>query len=136
MHDRAEAIAGVTDEQREATRLTALPKGLRVGALHRGQRDLLRTLLDTYLDRIPDDLAIAALEHYRTEEGLDACYFTWAGGVDKGDGHYYRIQSDALLVEYDNTQRDANHIHSVLRSGPNDFGADVLGDHYQKHHRV
>src|SRR5262249_15844928 len=52
-------------------------------------------------------------------------------GVNKGDPHYYRVQSPAFLIEYDNTQNNANHIHSVWRDFNGDFGEDLLREHYQ-----
>jgi TonB family protein len=65
------------------------------------------------------------------DAGFDKIYFAWAGGVNKGDPHYYRIQSPAFLIEYDNTQNNANHIHSVWRDFNGDFGEDLLREHYQ-----
>jgi len=52
------------------------------------------------------------------------------GGIEKGEPHYYRIQGTTFLVEYDNTQNDANHIHSVWRDFKGDFGVDLLALHY------
>jgi len=65
------------------------------------------------------------------EAGFDKIYFGWAGGVNKGDPHYYRVQSPTFLIEYDNTQNEANHIHSVWRDFNGDFGEDLLREHYQ-----
>lgn len=58
-----------------------------------------------------------------------------AGGVARGEPHYYRIQAQDFLVEYDNTQNDANQIHSVWRNFEGDFGLDLLGAHYRASHR-
>jgi hypothetical protein len=63
--------------------------------------------------------------------GLDAIHFGWAGGVEPGEPHYYRVQGPTFLVEYDNTQHDANHIHTVWRDFDGDFGRDLLREHYR-----
>ena len=67
---------------------------------------------------------------------MDHVKFAWLGGIEKGQGHYYRIQGPTFLIEYDNTQNDANHIHSVWRDFSGDFGKDLLAAHYRKfvHH--
>ena len=59
-------------------------------------------------------------------------HFAWAGGLEPGQGHYYRIQGPTFLMEYDNTQDKANHIHSVWRDLRNDFGEDLLRKHYDQ----
>ena len=68
----------------------------------------------------------------KSEAGL---YFAWAGGIERGDPHYYRIQTPAILIEYDDTQNNANHIHSVRRDSEGDFGLDLLADHYKASHK-
>ena len=62
-------------------------------------------------------------------------FFAWAGGLNRGEPHYYRIQTPAFLIEYDNTQNEANHIHSVWRDFTGDFGGDLLKEHYQASHQ-
>ena len=52
--------------------------------------------------------------------------FAWAGGLLAGDAHYYRIQEPGLLIEYGNSQRHADHAHTVLRRPGHDFGASQL----------
>ena len=68
--------------------------------------------------------------------GLEHIHFAWAGGNQRGDRHYYRIHGPHLLIEYDNTQNDANHVHTVLRDPEGDFGEDLLRKHYEEsdHH--
>ena len=66
--------------------------------------------------------------------GIEGLHFAWAGGLERRQGHYYRIQGPRFLVEYDNTQNDANHIHAVWRDLQNDFGADMLRRHYDREH--
>ncbi|MCB0138930.1 MAG: DUF3500 domain-containing protein, partial [Caldilineaceae bacterium] len=68
------------------------------------------------------------------EQGMEQIHFAWAGGLERGEGHYYRLQGARFLVEYDNTQNDANHIHSVWRDAQSDFGADLIAQHYQTSH--
>ena len=62
-------------------------------------------------------------------------YFAWSGVTAKGGPHYYRIQAPTFLIEYDCTQDNANHIHSVWRDLSNDWGQDLLRQHYQSSHR-
>lgn len=62
-------------------------------------------------------------------------YFAWSGGINRGDPHYYRVQTPLFLVELDDTQDDANHIHSVWRDVTGDFGNDVLQQHYEANHQ-
>jgi hypothetical protein len=66
--------------------------------------------------------------------GIENLSFAWAGSLKPGAGHYYRIQGPTLLIEYDNTQTNANHVHSVVRDLTNDFAEDILKEHYEKEH--
>ncbi|MFM7684737.1 MAG: DUF3500 domain-containing protein [Actinomycetota bacterium] len=132
----AESAAGLTVEHLEAVRLTATPRGLCASALNPSQREVLRALLDTYVRRIPDALADEEASKYVGDTGLDGMWFSWAGSLEPGEGHYYRVQGAELLAEYDNTQRGANHVHTVWRNPRLDFGADALRHHYEHgHHR-
>ena len=70
-----------------------------------------------------------------SQEPESGLYFAWAGGIEKGNPHYYRIQTPTFLIEYDDTQNEANHIHSVWRDYEGDFGVDLLADHYQSSHK-
>jgi hypothetical protein len=82
---------------------------------------------------MPEELA--AFEWGKLERaGIDGVHFAWAGPEKRGQPHYYRLQGPSLLVEYDNTQNDANHIHSVWRDPNNDWGADLLRQHYRQAH--
>ena len=80
--------------------------------------------------RLIGDNAIAKI----MAAGWDKVHFAWAGGLEKGQGHYYRIQGPTFLVEYDNTQNNANHIHTAWRDFNGDFGRDVLGQHLAREH--
>jgi hypothetical protein len=93
---------------------------------------VLRALLGTYLDRVPAGVSPAA--RYLDDAALDAVHFAWAGPTEPGAPHYYRLQGPRLLAEWDNTQRGANHAHSVWRDPTADFGLDVLGAHRAAHH--
>jgi hypothetical protein len=66
--------------------------------------------------------------------GVENLWFAWAGGTERGDRHYYRVQGPGLLIEHDNTQSGGNHVHSVWRVPGGDFGDDLLAAHYRQHH--
>jgi hypothetical protein len=130
---QAERVAGLRPEHLEAVRLTAAAKGVVAASLARPQQEMLRSLLDVYVGRIADDLADGEAAKYAGHH-LGGLSFAWAGGTEPGEPHYYRVQGPRLLVEYDNTQRGANHIHSVWRDPEGDFGDDVLLEHYRRGH--
>ena len=112
------------------------PAGLAFGNLGGGQRDLLVRLIRHYVERAADDLA--GPEWQKIERaGLDRVTFAWAGPIEKGfgKGHYYNVKGPTFMVEYDNTQNDANHIHSVWRDFTNDWAEDLLASHLTAHHR-
>jgi hypothetical protein len=134
MHRGAEDKAGVCPEDHEAVRLTARPKGLAAADLTPAQQDQLRTLLGVYLGRVPDELAEREAAKFAGER-LGQVHFAWAGGTERHQPHYYRLQGPRLLVEYDNTQRDVNHVHAVWRDPEGDFGFDALRLHRQAAHR-
>ena len=69
-------------------------------------------------------------------DGIPDVSFAWAGGLEPGQGHYYRIQGSSFVVEYDNTQNGANHVHTVWRDFHGDFGRDLLKEHYAADHRT
>ncbi|MEL7208004.1 MAG: DUF3500 domain-containing protein [Actinomycetota bacterium] len=119
---------GYTAEHRAALSFTRHPKGLAAPHLRADQRELLAALLDVYLNRLPED--VADEEQAAVEASFDGLHFLWAGGIEPGDAHYYRVQGGPLLIEYDNAARDANHIHTVWRDLDHDFGGDPLAEHY------
>lgn len=127
-HEVGERQLEITDDDREAVELTPASKGLAATALDPGQRELLRAVLACYSGRIPETLASRVDERW-AGSALDDVHFAWAGGLEPGEPHYYRLQGPRLLVEYDNTQRQVNHAHSVWRDPEGDFGADVLAAH-------
>jgi hypothetical protein len=133
MHETAEAAADVRPEHQREVSLTVAPKGIAAAAMTGSQRELLRAVLDVFIARIPDELADREAEKF-TGHKLDAVHFAWAGGIERGQPHYYRLQGPRLLAEYDNTQRDINHIHTVWRDPTGDFGDDVLARHHANFH--
>ena len=123
----------LTTNDREATMQADV--GIAYGDLTADQQAALAAIVHEYAGAQPGDVARARLE--RLEAGIDRIKFAWMGGTEKGQGHYYRIQGPTFLIEYDNTQNDANHIHSVWRDFDGDFGEDLLTAHYRKHsHQV
>ena len=129
-----EKAIGLRPQHLDALTLTRAPKGVRGADLRSAQRDLLRQLLDVYVRRVPDELADHESAKYGSDAGVDVLSFAWAGGLEPGQPHYYRIQGSRLLAEYDNTQRGVNHVHTVWRDLDDDFGVDVLSDHYARTH--
>jgi hypothetical protein len=130
--DAIDAAVGYDDADHGVLAYTAAPKGVPALELDGAQREMLRLLLGTYLGRVPD--GVSPLDRYRDDAALDAVHFAWAGPTEPRAPHYYRLQGPRLLVEWDNTQRDANHAHSVWRDPTADFGLDVLAAHRATHH--
>jgi hypothetical protein len=128
MQTQLNATLGLEQAHLDAVSFTAEPKGVPIAALDEGQTAILRELLGCYLARLPDQLADrqAAL----VEREFERLCFLWAGSAERHEPHYYRIQGERLFIEYDNTQRGANHIHTVWRDLANDFGGDALARHY------
>src|SRR5579864_4224335 len=122
----------LTTNSRKAA-LQGQPSGLEASKLNAHQKELLQNLLDEYCNNVPEQVAQAREEQIK--KAGNNIYFAWAGGDQPGQPHYYRIQSPAFLIEYDDTQNGANHIHSVWRDFDGDFGLDLLKEHYQSSHR-
>ena len=110
-------------------------EGIKFQELNENQKGILQNLIKTYLSLMPDEQAEHRLDRLRKED-MDEIRFAWAGGFELGEPHYYRVQGKTFLIEFDNTQTNANHIHSVWREFNGDFGRDLLKDHYQNsnHH--
>jgi hypothetical protein len=151
--DLARALITALDAQQRATAIIAAaapndivtmnrprvdplsPAGISVARLNPAQTAQLRRLIDEYLSRMADDIAAqrrASLER----SDFSQITFAWAGSIERGQPHYYRIQGPSFLIEYDNTQNNANHIHSVWRDFAGDFGRDLIREHYESadHH--
>jgi Protein of unknown function (DUF3500) len=121
---------GLTPAHDEKLRYSlSTPKGLAASDMNADQRQLLANLFRAYLAHLP-----AAISHqYQplvSPERLDNVHFAWAGASEIAEPHYYRVQGDRLLIEYDCTQNEANHTHSVWRDPQGDFGGDLLSAHY------
>lgn len=128
--DMADKASGLTPDAHAAIAINAEPIGVPAELLDEDQRQLLRTLIASYRERVRPELWVGP-----TDFPLDGVHFAWAGAQDDGEPHYYRIHGPRLLIEYDNTQRSANHAHSVWRDPVGDFGLDVLREHRHDHHQ-
>ena len=127
-----EEVAELSKAEHAAVAYSIEPRGVPATELDAEQREILRVLLSTYLDRAP--AGVSPLHRYNDETVLDAVHFAWAGPTAPGQPHYYRLQGPRLLIEWDNTQSNANHAHSVWRDPTSDFGLDVLARHRAAHH--
>ena len=110
------------------------PEGLAYGDMTTEQQKQLMQLVEVYYNVHRDEVADPALKAIQ-DTGLDEIHFAWAGGLEVGDPHYYRIQGPSFVIEYDNTQNNANHIHTVIRDLKNDWGENVLKTHYEEAHK-
>jgi len=127
--DRAPAEI-LTAENRKATALE--PVGIPAAVMSEAQQNTLLELIAEYTGRYRKDLAEADLGKIKTA-GIAKIRFGWAGGTHPGEAWYYRIQGPTFLMEAANTQNDANHIHATWRDFTDDFGRDILGEHYHQH---
>lgn len=141
-------MAGLSDDQRRMAmiadrsfgEIVASPqrerdlgqaRGLELGRMDSAQRNLVEKLMDGFLGTLAADL-VAAQKRRVMEQGLAAFRFAWAGSLTPGEAHYFRVHGPATLIEHDNTQNNANHIHAVWRDLAADFGRDALADHYRR----
>lgn len=145
-------MAGLNDQQRRAAiiadrsfgeivaspqreRDLGAPRGLLLGEMTGAQRTLVEALMDRFLGTLAADL-LAQQKQRVLAQGLATFRFAWAGSLTPGEAHYFRVHGPATLIEHDNTQNGANHIHAVWRDLAADFGRDALADHYrQQRHR-
>jgi len=142
-------VTSLTEEQRKVAVLPAAapkdilndpkrvdpttPEGIAQSQLTPPQTAALVKLVKEYLFRCRPD--VAADEWGKVEKaGLDKLHFDWAGGLERGQPHYYRVQGGHFVLEYDNTQNEANHVHSVWRDFDHDFGVDLLKAHLDAAH--
>ena len=148
-----ELLASMTDEQKSQAifKAIAFPDiktlnnskvepletvGIKVQTLNKQQQRILMNIIKEYLSTLPMDLAKERFRAIEISEFNDI-RFGWAGSTDISKGHYYRVQGDTFLIEFDNTQNDVNHIHTVWRDFYGDFGRDLIKEHYQNstHHK-
>lgn len=121
----------ISENKRKAIPLE--PKGLLYSEMNEQQKKIFMSLLDVYVKNYELGFSTALMNKIKAA-GVDNLSFAWAGSLRPGKGHYYRIQGPMLLIEFDNTQNNANHIHSVVRDLTNDFAEDILKEHYKKEH--
>jgi hypothetical protein len=104
------------------------PAGVPASEMQPKQRETLMRIIDAFTSVMAPDIAadrMAALK----KAGLDNISFAWAGEFERGKKHYYRVQGPTFLIEFDNTQGNGNHVHSVWRDFNGDFGRDVIAEH-------
>ena len=104
------------------------PSGLKASEMTAAQKDMLMQVVDSYAGLMAADIAADRLAKIKIA-GTDNISFAWAGSIERGQKHYYRVQGPTFLIEFDNTQNDANHVHSVWRDFRGDFGRDLLREH-------
>lgn len=121
----------VTGNNKKARSLD--PKGISYTALNDKQKQMMLDLLTMYVKNYEFGFSEKLMAKIK-KAGIDNLSFAWAGSMTPGAGHYYRIQGPMLLIEYDNTQTNANHVHAVVRDLTNDFAEDILKEHYIKEH--
>ena len=110
------------------------PEGLSAERLAIGQMEVAMQLMEVYLRRLPREAA-EGYGRVLGREAPDAWRFIWAGHLSSDRPHYYAIRTPRLLIEYDNTQNGANHVHTVVRDLRSDWGADLLAQHYRAAHK-
>jgi hypothetical protein len=110
-------------------------EGLAASDMTGPEQEQLRKLLHVYAHRLTEPAARDQLERIE-RAGFGKLHFGWAGSVEPGKPHYYRLHGPTVLIEYDNTQNNANHIHTVWRDLERDFGGDLLRSHYEQHRRA
>ncbi len=116
----------VTTNKNDITPLD--PTGIAAGSLTAKQRELLMQVIDAYSSAMEADIAADRAKRIQ-QAGADKITFAWAGETERGKKHYYRVQGPTFLIEFDNTQNDGNHVHSVWRDFTGDFGRDLLREH-------
>ena len=121
----------ITGNQRKAE--LQEPKGLAFNDMNESQKKLFMQLLNVYVKNYQLGFSKRLMDKIE-KAGMENLSFAWAGSLQPGAAHYYRIQGPMLLIEYDNTQNNANHVHTVVRDLTNDFAEDILKEHYQKEH--
>lgn len=107
------------------------PEGIAASDLNDAQKKQLDLIIREYLERLRPEIADEAWARIQANGPV---HFAWAGGKERGEPHYYRVQGKTFLLEYDNVQNEANHVHSVWRDFDGDFGHDILGEHYKNEH--
>jgi hypothetical protein len=110
------------------------PRGIPAADLDGRQRRTLAELIDVYLDRLAPELAAPERRRFDAAGGVDGLWFAWAGSDRTREAHYYRVQGPSMVIEYDDAQDGANHVHAVWRDPARDFGRDPLRAHLASGH--
>lgn len=121
----------LTTNTRKAA-LSGQPNGLAFSKMTAPQKEAMEALIAEYANDFPPEIAAQRIEQFRRLQ--NDTFFAWAGGTAPGQKHYYRVQTPEFLIEFDDTQDDGNHIHSVWRDFKNDWGEDLLAAHYKTAH--
>ena len=129
----AKAPADILTSNGRQAALKGQASGISAAQMTPAQLAKLTALLDEYANNMPEQIAQARQE--QIGKAGKNIFFAWAGGLKRGEGHYYRVQAPAFLIEYDNTQNGNNHIHTVWRDFTGDFGGDLLKEHYLASHQ-
>lgn len=129
---QAEAPADVVLGPGRAADFLGAPRGLRASELREPQRNALWNLVTEHVLNLRREFAAAELARIQAA-GFESIHFGWAGSTEPGRAHYYRIHGAHFVVEYDNTQNGANHVHVVWRDLERDFGGDLLERHLRHH---
>lgn len=108
--------------------------GIAYTKLTKVQKKVFNQLLDVYIGNYIFDFQ-ATFRKKIMDAGIENLNFAWAGGLKEGVAHYYRIHGPMLLIEFDNTQNNANHVHTAVRDLTNDFAEDILKEHYKMEHQ-
>jgi len=109
------------------------PAGITVSAMNPAQRDLLMKVIDSYAGLMAADIAAERMAKIKAA-GIENVAFAWAGPVERGQRHYFRVQGPTFLIEFDNSQNNGNHVHSIWRDFKGDFGRDLLREHLKTAH--
>ncbi len=110
------------------------PPGIEFKKLRPELQLRLLAIVDCYARNFESSLADGALARIR-DAGIENLHFAWIGSTEVGQPHYWRIQSKTFSIELDNTQDNANHVHTAWRDFTNDFGEDFLREHYAQEHK-
>ena len=116
--------------------------GIKCSELTAKQKDQLLKLINIYVGNMTE--GHAKVKMVEVKKHLDATYFGWMGQTSKDSVFYFRIQSPVILIEFDHQRPIAlarsstptrQHIHTVVRTpNGNDYGKDLLRQHYRLHH--
>ncbi|MBM7513697.1 hypothetical protein JOD65_003241 [Nocardioides cavernae] len=134
VHGVGRRDAPITDADREALRwVKGQPRGLSRARMGANQQQAFDELVEAFLLRLKPEQVGREMDRIRNA-GRDDLHFVWAGSHRIEEPHYFRLEGPVTLVEFDNTEDDANHVHCVWRDPTNDFGVDILAQHRAAQH--